>query len=209
MSILDILKHLPGKHPQKTHAGGVSAHSNSVGWTLRTKDPFGSKEHIPDESDVELVNKLIKPMKKAVKSIGEPQILLGGVSPQPGHHTKARDGNQVVMLNPKAIREAVDDKSVSDETFKSWYGGAERSYEGLFQHVLAHELGHRYRVMRPDKLAFDKRWAELYQANKASMSGYSTYYNNPIDGFTDSFAQFVTGQDMAPPIEKFFIENVS
>ena len=116
MSIKDLataLKHLPGKHPQKTHAGSRGGGGGSASVEAKTKtpiptpsQPYGSKGTKPDAKTVQMPEG-----KPAAKTVNMP-----GIKPESAYD------KMIVRMGDAAIKAGI--KTHSDSKAASRLGSA-------------------------------------------------------------------------------------
>jgi len=72
----------------------------------------------------------------------------------------------------------------------------------LLQHVMAHELGHRWYKKNP---VVAEQWE---QARMSAVSGYAIYCGFKSENFAEAFGLFTQGYDLPADVDGFFLENV-
>lgn len=217
------------------HAGvpGQQGGSAGRGGSLYQKDTLTGKDlPAPSPEDVISVQSAIGKVNSVVGGdFGmDTPINIGpikGFKTAPlGHFGKTINGDPILEVDPERVLESVNKGNWSDEDFKDWYQVSERSEEALLEHVVAHELGYRLwasmSVKSQDLMPLPGggrariettpsliKWRDdLWRTHRDSMSGYSRYQGSYTEAFSDSFAAYVTGENLDPAVENWFTENL-
>lgn len=116
----------------------------------------------------------------------------------------ALKGKEVVVVSTKALDAAITNNSL--QTMGRWngiYGDVTR--DGIFQHVIAHEIGHKWYDQQSGLVK--ESWRRTFTANFGDMSEYARYYRDIGEGLADSYAGFVLGYPIPSQIEDWFMDN--
>jgi len=119
-------------------------------------------------------------------------------------------GESVILISPRQIMKALD-----KEGWDTWMGilpetkGGKITYDTLFKHTVAHEIGHRFETTKMSASQISS-WKNLVNGqNWNGISGYAKTYKDYREAFADAFAAFTLGYNMPSVYEDWFMDNTT
>lgn len=182
-----------------------SANYKLVQVNLLTGNPIAD----PDPHDVAILDKSVKLVNKTIKSLDLSNNmftimpLIVGESCGSANVRILRGplkGQRTTCISPQKVDAAI---KKNGDALKSWNGlQTELNHDNYLEHIVIHEIGHIYW----DKNGLESKWP--FGTSFKDAPGYGSYYHLPNETFADTFANFVTGADLDPKVEDWFMENV-
>ncbi len=169
-------------------------------WGLQTRDYIrkSNRNFEPSGEQVSWANDAIKSTSKTV-DLKHPLIWIGPNGENLGSQVKG-----LTIISPKAIEKAVHAKISDAEFFHMYPSASDRTVKDAFQHVLRHELGHRY----DQNTGIGTEWKPLDAKYGHKISMVAQMYHNPRESFADAFAIFTSGGNLPNEVEQFFMMRV-